>query len=362
MNRKQKSKIVCLLAFFCLSAYYVFPEKTNLKLGISFPPMKNKKQREFTLEHLKSLNVSLVRYSAHWKLREPSQGRFYWKPLDERVNFTLKNKISLLLTIPSDGPAWACGEVANDRSCVFKDKQEFRSYIRALLNRYSNRIDKIQFGNEWDSIFWYAGSHKDYVEFNNILYEETKKYSPQTKVVLGGITKSVFMYIAFCKNKQEMVLPEEKYLTQGRTQHGIKQHLLQRCPRGASLEERVNYVLENAKYDIVDLHLYDDPENWPTYLQILTALTDKPIIVSEFGCPNPSWEKYTQKYHAQRLKTCLQTLSRLPIEEAYHYTLVDSRGELSYHINNGLIDNDLKTKKAYSVFKDFSAEIKNQEY
>jgi hypothetical protein len=41
-------------------------------------------------------------------------------------------------------------------------------------------------------------------------------------------------------------------------------------------------VIKEAKYDILDLHLYDDAENWFTYFNILKNISDKPIIVSEF--------------------------------------------------------------------------------
>jgi len=43
-----------------------------------------------------------------------------------------------------------------------------------MLNRYKNQIAKIQFGNEWNLEFWYAGTAQDFVAANNILYDLTK--------------------------------------------------------------------------------------------------------------------------------------------------------------------------------------------
>ncbi len=54
----------------------------------------------------------------------------------------------------------------------------------------------------------------------------------------------------------------------------IKKHVLK------NFKEKVLFVFNNAKYDIIDIHLYDDAENWHKYIDLLPK--DKPIIVTEF--------------------------------------------------------------------------------
>ncbi len=41
-------------------------EKITKDIGLSFPPFKNNGQMEFTLGHLKTLNVNRIRISENW--------------------------------------------------------------------------------------------------------------------------------------------------------------------------------------------------------------------------------------------------------------------------------------------------------
>lgn len=155
-----------------------------LELGLSFPPVGDVTERTFTQTHMNVLGVDRIRFGEHWALREPSPGVFSWSGLEQRIDWAYTNNIDVLLTIQSDGPAWACSGVQNPRSCVFNNNQDFKFYIDSLLQRYSGKIDKIQFGNEWQDHFWYAGNAQDFIDANNILYNSVQQYSPTTSVVL----------------------------------------------------------------------------------------------------------------------------------------------------------------------------------
>ena len=138
--------------------------------GMSFPPFKNSEEINFTLKELKALNINKIRIAIDWKYREPNKGEYNWKAMDERMNSAGENNVSVLLTVHSSGPDWACSNVKNDKSCVFNDEEDFKRYVKDMINRYE--IDKIQFGNEWENT--YAGTMEEFVKFNNILYETVK--------------------------------------------------------------------------------------------------------------------------------------------------------------------------------------------
>lgn len=345
---------------------------SNLKLGISYPPVSDKKQRTFTINHLQKLQTNQIRFSEHWIYREPQKGSFKWESMDERIEWVRNNNLSLLLTIESNGPDWACdSSKQNEKSCVYTNTEDFSNYVGALLQRYPNQISKIQFGNEWMSNFHYIGSAEEFVRFNNILFKQVKKYSPQTKVVLGGFTTSSLRALAGCdKNISFFYIDDVLWCNQDLFLcEGTFIDIPNTCTStgGVAVFGRISSVLEKARYDIVDLHFYDDVENWGKYYQTIKSKTNKPIIVTEFGGPYISEcnesksdctlgkiekeKNYSDEYHAQRVAQYINVLSTLDIDEAYYFKLVESESVNPTHIKSGLIDNQLNEKIGYFVFK-----------
>lgn len=319
--------------------------QVTIPVGLSFPPIRNASELEFTLAQMQALNMSLVRIGTDWAYREVDKGSYYWDPLDERINTLHENGHLIMFTIPSSGPDWACGEITEKETCVFREEQAFRAYVTALITRYKGKIDKIQFGNEWDNTTWYPGTAADYVRFNNIVYDVVKDISPETTVVLGGLTAAYSVYVTACKNGETLSF-EALDLKNGADISADIERIV--CSRD-DLEERVRYVIGEARYDMVDLHLYDDSENWPLYTDTLRQLTDKPLVVSEFGGPSSAFEYYSQEYHAQRLEQYLLTIEDLPIEEAYYFTLVDN--PTTYHSHSGLFTFARWKKEAFDVMQ-----------
>lgn len=71
----------------------------NFNLGISFPPVADQEQREFTAPLLQDLNVAIIRIGEDWRFREPSENNFNWSPLDNRINWAENNGFDVLLTV-----------------------------------------------------------------------------------------------------------------------------------------------------------------------------------------------------------------------------------------------------------------------
>ncbi len=321
----------------------------DFNLGISFPPVADEEQRLLTSPLLKELNVENIRIGEDWGFREPTEGNFNWTPLDERIKWAESNGITILLTIQSNGPGWACSPQQNDNSCVFNDNQKFKTYIEEILQRYPNRIAKIQFGNEWQSDFWYIGSEQEFVIANNIVYNAIQQFSPQTKFVLGGFTTISLRFLAGCNGLIDAFFDDEGTLYN-------REFLNNNCnsTEFLSVKNRIEYVLQNALYDEVDIHLYDDAENWKIYFENFKTMVNKPIIVTEFGGPNVNLEPLTEMYQSERLEFYIKTLDSLQIEEAYFFKLVEGTNNPA-HIESGLINNPELTKKLnYFKFKELN--------
>lgn len=312
-------------------------------IGSSYPPINTDSKLSFTIEQLQELGITLIRTGSDWSNREPAKGEYKWEPLDKRINALYQDGFSILFTIPAGGPDWVCEEKTSNDTCVFSNENAFREYITALVTRYEGKIDKYQFGNEWDNLSWYPGSAEDYVHFNNIVYSVIKEISPETPVVLGGLTAAYPLYITVCEDDLQLSFDMLELKDGSNLNENIQQQI---CSR-SDLVSRVEYVLEHADYDLVDLHLYDVSEYWPLFVDVVSKKTDKPLVVSEFGGPSSSFEQYSQTYQAERLEKYLLTLQDLPIEEAYHFNLVDN--PTTYHSHSGLFTVFRQKKQAYYV-------------
>jgi len=351
------AKLFLILSLFGCSREPITPPETppNLEvelsysLGMSFPPMANDEQRRFTAPLLEELNVGRIRIGENWSFREPIEGEFNWGPLDDRISWAEANDIEILLTIQSNGPDWACSDRRNSKSCVYTDNAQFQNYIEQLLKRYPNQIDKIQFGNEWQTEFWYIGTEEEFVEASNIVYSAIQELSPETEFVLGGFTTISLRFLAGCNG-----LVDEFYDDEGNLYD--KEFLRDHCddPEIQEVKDRIDFVLENALYDIVDIHLYDDAHQWLDYYENIQAMVSKPILVSEFGGPNVNIEPTDETYQAAQLEKYILAIDSMEVEEAYFFKLVEG-GDNPAHAKSGLIDDQTQDKKeSFEVFKALS--------
>lgn len=314
------------------------------KMGFSFPPVKDTGQRQLTMTEINNLNVRKIRFAENWRAREETKGSFNWSPLEERIDYFYPNGVSILLTVQSDGPAWAVGQ-SNADSAIFLNDSDFSNYTVLLAGRCAGKVSKIQFGNEWNSDYGYVGTKEQYAHFQNQFYSNIKSVAPSMKVVLGGISSGALNVLAYSLGWIS-VITDDHGVAYGSDDRGsvtndaeVKETL-----------ERLFYVLTNAVYDVLDLHMYDDCENWPVYLSMMRSLVPgKEVILSEFGGPDPVRDIYTDYYQAQRLYQYMKTLDTMDHSEAYYFKLVESSE--SYHKRSALLREFLMTRKpSYDVF------------
>jgi len=325
---------------------------TDIAVGMSFPPYSNSDHIDFTISELKKLAINRIRIAIDWRNREPEQGSFYWDPMDLRMNTARENNILVFLTIGSLCPDWARLSYGSDGASII-DENAFKIFIEEILVRY-DFIDKIQFGNEWESgtteegtTYTNHNSIEKFVIYNNILYDAVQRLSPDTKVVLGGLTRTYPIVEYFVQNGNYPDFTGIK-LANGATIKYLETRIdkIKIAYDSKGIKQNIEYVFEHADYDILDIHLYDDPTNWPEYLTVLPD--DKPILVSEFGGPNSEFENTSPSYQAEKMQSYIDSIEQLPIIEAYYFKLVDS--DTSYHKDSGLFYNNLRMKPARNVF------------
>lgn len=343
--------------------------ESALKLGMAYPPAKDRRQRAFAAKHLKNLHVNLVRLSTTWKRDEPRQGKFNWKLLNGHLRWAHENHFSLLLTISAKGPVWACdpNKIGIRGGCVPSDMRDFENYVQALVSHLhmvqslinTLPISKIQFGNEWDNpdVGFYPGTAQEYTEQLNIVYEEVKGVFPNIPVLPGGLLSHNMRSIAICNGSKHFGDPPPGGLA--RFCHN---------PKHLEKIKRLEYVFGFGKYDMVDQHLYFDPENWKVYLDtlrnyVLPPWNNRlPIIVSEFGGPNAKHAPRHDHYHARQVDAYIQALLTTDVTEAYYFKLVEpaernETGGQSSYAESGLIDKTPSLKPAYDVYRDYAKHL-----
>ncbi|MDP2812537.1 MAG: cellulase family glycosylhydrolase [bacterium] len=308
--------------------------------------MRTRAETDFSISVMNDLGINKTKIWENWILREPVSGEYIWAGLDMRVNSLSAADKDIIFIIKPVGIvngsiSWYCRvDLANQDSCVFKPEYEddFAKYIQAIVQRYPGKIDKIEFSNEWDSNLHFIGTAQDYVKYANILYDTVKKYSPDTKVSLGSITKWPLIYVAACK----LNLINEFY-NDGQLVSDKQRTTWCRSNDVIAKNEKVAYVFANAKYDMVDVHFYDDPENWDEYMTALQSnfnVNNKPVIVTEFGGPNENdtrFDPYSEEFQATELQRYLDALTPLPILEAYYFRMISGEGEGINHPLTGLM-------------------------
>jgi|GEM_PF-3515282 len=338
-----------------------------LILGFSFPPLSGKEQREFTQRQAASdaLNIRYMRYAEDWAFREPVKGKFHMTPFQERMEWAKKNKVSFFLTLQSNAPSWACDpKKKNAVSCVYKNNEDWKRYLDqlfALMKKENYPVHALQFGNEWQTGYWYKGDAKEFVLAHNTMVEKAKEHGLQAKIVIGGFSIGTLRVLAGCHKKLKGFYDDKKnYLEWGAA--NPEYDLARICE--SSLVQRgkamIDSVMKEAKYQEIDLHLYDDVEKWNVYVDFFRErYPSKPIIVTEFGGPNLVWEQpYSDELQGKRLELYIKKLQELRIPIAYYFKLVQSDSAHFSHLESGLfrlVNGQPKKKEpAYNAFRRYS--------
>ena len=178
----------------------------------------------------------------------------------------------------------------------------------------------------------------------------TMGYENRPIVVLGSISIGGLRALAFNQDRIENVYFDKEKLY---SSDDISQYE----PMIIKTSERTSKILKECKYDIIDIHLYDDYWNWHHYVNAINHISDEvdiPIIVSEFGGPDPDMEPQDDKYRANQLYYYVKTLEDINIEIAYYFKLHEHTSrDTIFHPYSYLIDRDGNTTETYETLRKF---------
>lgn len=325
----------------------------DIELWISFPPVTDEEQRAFSKLHLDNLGVKSIRIGEDWTFRESIKWEFNWNPLDKRLTWAKENNYSIFLTVQARWPDWACSDIINEQSCVFKDTDNFEKYIKELARRSNGMIDYVQFWNEWQSDYWYAGTPEQYIKAQNTVYTLFKEYSPETQVALWWFTTVSLRALAACNGAVKEVYADDGIILKGENLEKI-------CKSNTAIKDltKIKTVLTEANYDIIDFHLYDDYSKWGIYIDNFkelykTIYKDATFIITEFGGPNLYVVQYSDRLQAADLQKYIETLNELWIEKAYYFSLIEPLNN-PVHIKSWLITETLELKESYDLFQEMN--------
>ncbi len=326
----------------------------GLALGLSGVRTAGQSDLDEAAGYLDDLGIRHIRIGENWIYREEERGIYTWDGLDMRLQWAEDNGYAALLLIESRGPSWACDPAqTNEASCVFAEDEPFRAYVEAIAERYSDRIPRVQFGNEWAGGYNYVGSVEDYAKFYTMVYDAFEQHSPDTSVSLGGLSAGMSMLLAVCDGLFDSYTTFDD---DGNIYEYDADAMSEFCTADDGWPiylERMQTVFSQVQTDAIDIHLYDDVERWEIYVDNIRAQSwtdDVPVIASEFGGPNLALEDYSDDYHAQQVEKYIRALGRAGVEEAYHHSL-DSSYTMWFHEESGLLDDDGEQKPAYEVYQ-----------
>jgi len=344
---RRTAMIFAGLVFFCMSiAAPVWSDagRSNWDgpvLGMSFPPVQNRREIDFTITSLRALEIRHVRIAENWERRGMQPNRAAFGELKARIGLLQAAGLDVMLTVQADGPSEAC-ETTGKHGCKLRSDAPFERYLELLLAEVGDDIGSIQFGNEWDHQF--PGTAAEFLVLHQRFAAVVRQERPDLTIVLGGITNRAPYAHLVCSQGQDFGV--ENVDTDAFTASF--------CTRDAHINDRImadiSNMIQNADFDVFDVHLYDAPALWEGSITWLRSqLGEIPIWVTEFGGPHPELEPSDPEYQAKRLPDYMSAVKALQVQRAYYFRLTDD--QVSFHNNSGLYDMKGRPKPALEVFR-----------
>jgi hypothetical protein len=143
------------------------------------------------LEACRRAGASVLRISFSWSEMESTPGRYDFAFWDAVVPMAVDEYKLRLIPYVCYTPGWASSEPKRDAVWTTppKDLAAFGRFVRALVDRYKNRIHSWEIWNEPDIPEFWTGSTKQY----GVLLAEgsraVRQADPTARVVLGGIAR-----------------------------------------------------------------------------------------------------------------------------------------------------------------------------
>ena len=135
-----------------------------------------------TFDMMKAAGVSWVRTDFLWKVCEPKPGQWEWKVFDETVARARERGVTVLPILCYNNDAY--GKYA------WEIPEAWCAYVKAVVSRYRKDCPVVEIWNEPNIFFWKPKPDaRQYTELLKASYRAVKEVSPETKVLLGGMSE-----------------------------------------------------------------------------------------------------------------------------------------------------------------------------
>lgn len=350
-NIKLYKKFVYIFTFI-FSFFSFINYSFWLDLWVWFPPMRNIDEINQSIANINNVWTKDIRISELWNLREAQKDVYNWDALDARINSFYNNGTKILLMIEATWPDWLNSTWSHTEAATLT---EFREYVNLLLTRYGDKLEWIGYWNEWNWIIdedfqWNVDA---YVSYANIIYDEVKKLPTSTRPWVVLWPYSWLPYVAY----DQWLISDYKMEWQDVLVNLVSAY--KQLPYEERASRLVEEVLSKAKYDVLNIHLYDTYYQWKEYVQAFQNINFQikwkkfPIVVTEFWWPYPQhlynilWIP-SQELIATRLMSQVSTIAQIDdIKVAYLFKLTAGKRDIAHPDSYLFGSNNIPT---YSFF------------
>ncbi len=141
-------------------------------------------------EFLKEHGIKFMRISFGWDAIESKENQYDWLFWDEYVNMAVDEYGLTLIPYICYIPMWN-STGAKDTMYYWnyppKDFEAYGDFVKALVNRYKDKIKTWEIWNEPDISIYWQGTHEQFAKFMKIGAKAVKEADPNAKVVFPGI-------------------------------------------------------------------------------------------------------------------------------------------------------------------------------
>lgn len=135
---------------------------------------------------------------AFWRDVEPQQDQWNWQAMDRAVGLAEINNAEILYTL-GQTPAWAAADPNSESayevpgsSSPPRSLQDWRDYVRAVVERYRGRIKYYEVWNEVDQATFYSGDLSYLVSMAREAAEQIQAMDPQAVVIAPSFVANEF--------------------------------------------------------------------------------------------------------------------------------------------------------------------------
>lgn len=275
------------------------------RLGLAFPGADTANYQK-----LKDAGISVARISASWKYIEPANDQFKFEKLDSQIKALHGLGITPFITFESTA-IWGTQDerdlVKNARPL---DLNDWRDFVSTVVERYdadgvddmeglSQPVHFYQVANEFvgddNKSGGWAGTPDELKEFINTSYRAVKVADENSLLVMGGLASMVVDIMLVTYERESWPL-EQSWSETSKSEMSIKDARSWKVKNIA--REKIRNVFRDAKFDLVDVHLYGPENRDPARIKALAELGGEPVISSECGGPSLDYGgKYTPAAH-----------------------------------------------------------------